>query len=147
MGSQCLVNKQESQRPDTSCCNMESETNQCLFTSSCNQLGVCCQDPFQFEEYKPLTQLAQPGQCCKYAGDCMSGICIGQACREGEAINTYFSYKTILITLVAVAMSLAFCLSLCIMQYSSKYSKTIEMKIKNSDYNRNKDRLYPAVHL
>ena len=52
--SQCLVSKLDSQRPDTACCNMSSEKNQCLFTSSCNQLGVCCQDPTQFEAYEPL---------------------------------------------------------------------------------------------
>ena len=41
-GSQCLVSKLDTQRPDTSCCDMTDTVNRCLFTSSCNPVGVCC---------------------------------------------------------------------------------------------------------
>ena len=77
----------------------------------------------------------------------MSGICIGQACRESEAAESHMSYITSLIVLVSVAMSLGLCLSLCIMQYSSKYGKSIEMQINNGDRSNDKTRLYPAVQL
>ena len=76
----------------------------------------------------------------------MSGICIGQACRESEAVEDHMSYITTLIVLVSMAMSLGLCLSLCIMQHSSKYGKSIEMQI-NVDRNNDRTRLYPAVQL
>ena len=44
-------------------------------------------------------------------------------------------------------MSLGLCLSICIMRYSSKYKRKIEMSINKGSHSYSKDRLYPAVKL
>ena len=57
------------------------------------------------------------------------------------------SFKTVLVSILAFAMSLALCLSICIMRYSSKCNRQIEMNIKKESHNHSKDRLYPAVRM
>ena len=52
--SQCVVSDLKMQKPDLSCCDMTKEENECVFTSICNTLGICCQDPYDYDGYAPL---------------------------------------------------------------------------------------------
>ena len=42
LASQCTINTMKIQKPDLSCCDMNNLTNQCVYTSECNAVGICC---------------------------------------------------------------------------------------------------------
>ena len=119
-GNQCTVTDLQSQLPDLSCCDMTTEIDPCVFTSECNELGVCCQNPLNYEGYKPLQQISPTGTCCIYAGDCRSGICIGQVCRDpedSERVQEDHNRKGYQIAIICASFLLAgMVVTMCIMK-------------------------------
>ena len=99
---------------------MTAEVDPCVFTSECNELGVCCQNPLNYEGYKPLQQISPTGTCCIYAGDCRSGICIGQVCRDpvdSERLHEDHARKGYQIAIICATFLLAgMVATLCIMK-------------------------------
>ena len=42
-GTQCMESDLKDNRPDLACCDTNSSgAEQCVYTSQCNDLGVCC---------------------------------------------------------------------------------------------------------
>lgn len=116
---------------------MNAEEDTCVFTSECNSLGVCCQNPTTYAGYEQLQQMSPEGTCCVYAGDCRSGICIGQVCREPEDAlrakedNNRKSYY--IVGICAVFMGIAGTATMCLMRCCNDNRHSVEMKIANSN--------------
>ena len=73
--------------PDQSCCSTGSTgKRECLFTSGCNEHGVCCYDPISHTDYKISSLMGQTGHCCAHFKDCASQVCLGGACWEQQQV-------------------------------------------------------------
>ena len=64
-----------------------------------------------------------------YAGDCTSGICIGQVCRVSEKSEGGNAIGAVVIGAVAMFMAIGVCISICLMRKLNKGERQIEIQI------------------